>query len=105
MTTDCDTRRATRCRLRDARHALAHAAIHDTEPEALERAGREVIEAAAAVLAAHPFTTAAQLVQVSRWTRYAARALVGEVAGGLLARARELAETGVIEPQRKGDSP
>lgn len=69
---DTDTRRAARCRLGDARHALAHAALHDAEPEAFERAGREVIEATAAMLAAHPHVHAAWLLQVSRWTRYAA---------------------------------
>lgn len=102
---DADTRRAARCRWRDARHGLAAAALAGVSPDALEGPARELLVATAAVLETHVVLHADRKLQLGKWARYGARALTGEVAGGLLVRARALAEIGAITPQRNGDSP
>ena len=102
---DADTRRAARCRWRDARHGLAAAALAGVSHDALEGPARELLAATAAVLETHAILHTDRKLQLGKWARYAARALTGEVAGGLLVRARLLAEIGAIAPHHTGDSP
>ena len=84
-------RRAIRERYRHARLALAEAAV-SPDSTRLPAAGREMLIAAGELMASHDRLAGRELVRMSRWVKYAAGALAGEIRPGLEVRARRLTE-------------